>query len=329
MAGYVPDEYGGPRSAAASWRPERRGTGVVVVNATRATPWSTAPTRRAEQAGLGERARRSRRTPRGAPDDGQRHRRGDAQVAEETSAELVVIGLRQRTPVGKLIMGSAAQRVLLDAHCAVLAVKTLTRGELWSAGGAWLLARCPVLRRTSWGRASARLRRSEVRAEHERVSPFLNTRRSRDRPIFVATRCDGRFSGTDDRDQVRYPCLACRVPDRRRGLGREALATEREVNVVAHFDERPALDVLDRQSAVADERHPACVSTTPGRIRAPRSCACSRRSSARRPRGSVAVGGGGQGPARRAPRPRRRGRRRSSRGSAGVMSERAAPRHDR
>lgn len=44
-------------------------------------------------------------------------------VAEETDADLIVIGLRRRTPVGKLILGSNAQRILLDAPCPVLAVK--------------------------------------------------------------------------------------------------------------------------------------------------------------------------------------------------------------
>ena len=44
-------------------------------------------------------------------------------VANETNADLIVIGLRRRTPVGKLILGSNAQRILLDAPCAVLAVK--------------------------------------------------------------------------------------------------------------------------------------------------------------------------------------------------------------
>lgn len=45
-------------------------------------------------------------------------------VADEIGADLIVIGLRRRTPVGKLILGSNAQRILLDAPCPVLAVKS-------------------------------------------------------------------------------------------------------------------------------------------------------------------------------------------------------------
>ena len=43
--------------------------------------------------------------------------------ALETGAELIIIGLRQRTKTGKYLMGSVAQDVLLDAPCPVLAVR--------------------------------------------------------------------------------------------------------------------------------------------------------------------------------------------------------------
>ncbi|ACV09080.1 universal stress protein [Jonesia denitrificans] len=44
-------------------------------------------------------------------------------VADQRNAQVIVIGLRRRSPVGKLILGSNAQRILLDAPCPVLAVK--------------------------------------------------------------------------------------------------------------------------------------------------------------------------------------------------------------
>lgn len=44
-------------------------------------------------------------------------------VAEEVNADFIIIGLRRRSAVGKLILGSNAQRILLDASCPVLAVK--------------------------------------------------------------------------------------------------------------------------------------------------------------------------------------------------------------
>ena len=45
------------------------------------------------------------------------------EVAEKEGAALIVIGLRRRTPVGKLLLGSNAQEILLRADCPVLAVK--------------------------------------------------------------------------------------------------------------------------------------------------------------------------------------------------------------
>ncbi|MGY1836115.1 universal stress protein [Blastococcus sp. SYSU DS0510] len=45
------------------------------------------------------------------------------EIADRLRASMIVIGLRRRTPTGKLITGSQAQRILLDANCPVLAVK--------------------------------------------------------------------------------------------------------------------------------------------------------------------------------------------------------------
>jgi nucleotide-binding universal stress UspA family protein len=44
-------------------------------------------------------------------------------LSYEDDIDLLVIGLRRRSPVGKLVLGSISQQVLLDAQCPVTAVK--------------------------------------------------------------------------------------------------------------------------------------------------------------------------------------------------------------
>ena len=45
------------------------------------------------------------------------------EIVDEVRPEILVIGLRKRSATGKLLFGSTAQRILLDAPCDVLAVK--------------------------------------------------------------------------------------------------------------------------------------------------------------------------------------------------------------
>jgi nucleotide-binding universal stress UspA family protein len=60
------------------------------------------------------------------PDDDRSTVESILAVAREVGADLIVIGVRRRSPVGKLVTGSTAQAVILGADCPVLTVKPPT-----------------------------------------------------------------------------------------------------------------------------------------------------------------------------------------------------------
>ena len=45
-------------------------------------------------------------------------------AASSVEASVIIVGVRHRSAVGKVLLGSTAQRVILDASCAVLSVKS-------------------------------------------------------------------------------------------------------------------------------------------------------------------------------------------------------------
>ena len=45
------------------------------------------------------------------------------QLAEENQVDEIIMGVRRRSKVGKLVFGSTAQYVILNAHCPVVTVK--------------------------------------------------------------------------------------------------------------------------------------------------------------------------------------------------------------
>ncbi|MEV6287342.1 universal stress protein [Kribbella sp. NPDC051770] len=126
IVGYVPTPEGVAALEAAIAEARLRSQRLVVINSTRGeslvdTRYASAQTWQSVE---------ERLTDSGVPHElTQLVESKDAadqilRLADELNAELIVIGLRRRTPVGKLLLGSQAQSILLEANCPVLAVKS-------------------------------------------------------------------------------------------------------------------------------------------------------------------------------------------------------------
>ena len=124
VIGFIPDQYGEAALAHGLDEAQRRQTGVVVVNSTKGdalvdkrylgAEGKVTLEQRLAESGVEHELRQTM---------GRDIAEEILAVAADVDADAIVIGIRHRSPVGKLIMGSVAQRVIIDAACPVVAVK--------------------------------------------------------------------------------------------------------------------------------------------------------------------------------------------------------------
>ncbi|QNE17181.1 universal stress protein [Kribbella qitaiheensis] len=128
LVGYVPTPEGEAALDAAGKEAVLRGASILLLNTSRGDAYVDARYANSEELAAAETKLR---------DQGvevtiqQAVGTGDVanellKAAAEEEVGLIVLGLRRRSPVGKLILGSTAQRVLLEAPVPVLAVKVQT-----------------------------------------------------------------------------------------------------------------------------------------------------------------------------------------------------------
>ncbi len=124
VIGYVPNAFGEAALDAGIEEARRRDTGIVVVNTSKGD--SLVDPKYVGETGWTSLQDRLRELD--VPHDLRQTIGPDVtdellDVVREVDAEAIVIGIRHRSAVGKMLMGSVAQRVLLDAPCPVIAVK--------------------------------------------------------------------------------------------------------------------------------------------------------------------------------------------------------------
>jgi nucleotide-binding universal stress UspA family protein len=125
VVGYIPSPQGEAALDAAIEEARNHSSELVVLNAARGEALmepkrlydepAAALTKRLDDSGVQYTLRREVRP--------EHNVENILEVLEELRPSLLVIGLRKRSATGKLLFGSTAQRLLLDAPCPVLAVK--------------------------------------------------------------------------------------------------------------------------------------------------------------------------------------------------------------
>lgn len=124
VIGYTADQFGQAALDHGVAEARLRDTGVLVINSTAGDAYTDAAFASTEQV----RELRARLDTAGVPFEWEQPVGVDAAAEllaamDRHDAELLVIGIKHRNPVGKLLLGSVSQRVLLECPKPVLAVK--------------------------------------------------------------------------------------------------------------------------------------------------------------------------------------------------------------
>lgn len=125
LVGFVPTQEGEAAFAAGLAEAARRGEDLVVLNSPRGGALVSADVAAPEVVSRLTAEANEAGVPLVLRQDAYAGDLADevVRVADELSASVIVIGIRRRSAVGKLLLGSSAQRILLDANRPVLAVK--------------------------------------------------------------------------------------------------------------------------------------------------------------------------------------------------------------
>lgn len=125
LVGYVPTPEGEAALTAAAVEAKLRDASVLLLNTSRGDAYIDARYANSEELAAAETKLREQGV---EVSIHQALSEGDVagellKAAATEDVGLIVLGLRRRSPVGKLILGSTAQRVLLESPVPVLAVK--------------------------------------------------------------------------------------------------------------------------------------------------------------------------------------------------------------
>lgn len=128
--GFIRSDEGRAALGAAATEAEARDAQLLVVHSMRGGERDELEQIRAYDEALDEATREL--AERGIDHEVKRYARGSSpsedllRCADEEDVDLLVIGIRRRSPVGKLLLGSNAQEIILHAACPVLCVKSVT-----------------------------------------------------------------------------------------------------------------------------------------------------------------------------------------------------------